>query len=74
MEESIDIISKQTGVSDKAVIQETLIELNGDIIKTIMKLSHIDSCPEKCKSAPSEFDDIRRIVDEKENIYFQMKK
>ena len=73
-ENDIDIIQKQTGVSDVDLIKRTFEAMKSDVVKTIMTLSSIVECPAKCKNITTEFEEVRKIVDEKENLYFQMKK
>ncbi len=38
-DEDIELVAEQTGVTDKALIREKLIEENGDIAKTIIDLN-----------------------------------
>lgn len=71
---NVDIVLNQTGFTNRDVIKAMLDECKGDVIKTIMTLSGIKQCPDRCLSKPSEFDSIRQIVDEKENLYFQRKR
>lgn len=71
--EAIEMISNQTGMNDTERIQEVLQNNNGDIVKTIMLLSGIQECPDRNVTKPSEFDEIRKIVNEKEEIFFKRK-
>jgi hypothetical protein len=70
----IDIIRSQTGCEDIESIQRTFAECGEDVVKTIMQLSSVTEAPPRNTPTPSEFDEIRRIVDEKENIYFERNK
>jgi len=38
-DEDIDLVAQQTGISDKALIKEKLLEENGDIAKAIIDLT-----------------------------------
>ena len=67
--ELVDIIKSQTGVSDELQIERVFYECNGDIVKTIMKISNIDDNTSVIKKENNVFDNIRAIVDEKEKIY-----
>jgi nascent polypeptide-associated complex subunit alpha len=39
-QEDIDLVSERTGITDKALIKEKLLEDNGDIAKAILDLTH----------------------------------
>lgn len=69
--EDIDIIAKQTGITDKLEIRKCYFKNNKDMTNTIMELMAIDiSYEDKSKYIkPSEFDQIRNIMNEKERIY-----
>lgn len=73
-QETLDIISTQTGCHDREEIEHWFEACDKDIVRTIMKLSNVIELPDRNKSAPSEFDEVRKIVDEKENIYFERNK
>ena len=69
----ITIIKNQTEIEDEVYIERIYYESKGDLIATIMKLSNIE--PPKVDVKPKTiFDDIREIVDEKENIYHNRNK
>lgn len=65
--EDIDIIAKQTGITDKLQIRKCYFKNNKDITNTIMELMSLEIDKEHVK--PSEFDEIRNIMNEKEKIY-----
>lgn len=71
--ETLSIIKSQTGADDMHLddlhIERVYFECGSDIVKTIMKLSDLKDVTVQNKE-PSVFDDIRKIVDEKEQIYF----
>lgn len=69
--EDIDIIAKQTGITDKLAIRKCYFKNNKDMTNTIMELMEIETSHEdKSKyTKPSEFDEIRNIMNEKERIY-----
>ena len=74
----IDLIKYQTGTSDTQLIQDALSLHNNDIIATIMYLNKLESCPKRCtyqkKTAhEKQMDIFRSIIDEKEDIFYQMK-
>lgn len=72
--ETISIIKNQTQEKDELHIERVYYQCGSDIVKTIMNLSNIkDNAPIK-ESTSSIFDDIRKIVDEKENIYHHRSK
>lgn len=69
----LDIIKKQTDVQDDLLIERVYYESGNDPVKTITTLSKIEII--KKKDTPhTVFDDIRKIVDEKENIYHNRNK
>lgn len=70
----IDIIRSQTGCEDVDCIERVYIECGEDVVKTIMQLSNVTEAPPRHIPTPSEFDEVRKIVDEKENIYFERNK
>ncbi len=71
--ETLDIIKKQTFITDELEIERCFYENCEDILKTIMKLSDLK---EKQYDAPeaSVFDRIRQIVDDKEAVYHSINK
>jgi hypothetical protein len=69
----IDIIKKQTNVTDDLLIERVYYECENDPVKTITTLSKIETIPKK-DTNHTVFDDIRKIVDEKENIYHNRNK
>jgi hypothetical protein len=69
----LDIIKKQTDISDDLLIERVYYESGNDPVKTITTLSNIEII--KTKDVPhTVFDDIRKIVDEKEKIYYNRNK
>lgn len=75
MEDAIDLIATQCGLDDSQHenIKQVLADNKNDVVKTIMVLCNIKECPDKNKPTPSIFDDIRMIVSEKEQLFFQRK-
>jgi hypothetical protein len=73
MQNNIDIIKKQTDVDDDLLIERCLYENSNDILKTIMQLSNLKE-KEYYKAPDEVFDEIRKIVDEKEKIYHDRNK
>lgn len=71
--EVLDIIKKQTDIQDDLLIERVYYENGNDPVKTITTLSKIEII-KKQDSPHTVFDDIRKIVDEKENIYHNRNK
>ena len=69
-QETKEIISKQTGENDLLLIEKTYFECEHDIGATICKLQNI-TYPEH-KKQKTEFDQIRVILNEKDQIYQEM--
>jgi hypothetical protein len=67
-QETKEIISKQTGESDLLLIEKIFFECDSDIGATICKLQNIEYKEPK-KPKKTEFDDIRKILDEKDTIF-----
>ncbi len=65
-----DIISSQTGIDDRLLIERTYMECQNDTAKTIMKLLNI--LPEEIHKEPTDIDIFRNILDEKDKIYHDM--
>lgn len=72
-ETDVEIVKAQTQVSDIDVIHKSLQENNNDIIKTIIKLSSLKEVKRDTIPDPV-FDEIRKIMDEKELIYHELSK
>lgn len=70
--DTLSIIRSQTGVDDDLYIERTYFECNSDIVKTIMALSDIKDNTTKEEDS-GVFVNIRKIMDEKEMIYFNRK-
>lgn len=71
MDAVIESIKMQTNVTDDVVIEQTFKDCQGDVLKTIMKLMDISEPPKK---APTFFDNLREICDEKDTIYQELGK
>ena len=69
----LDIIKKQTDVQDEILIERVYYECGNDPVKTITTLSNIETIQKK-DTPYTVFDHIRKIVDEKENIYHNRNK
>lgn len=73
--EDIDIIAKQTGITDKLEIRKCYFKNNKDMTNTIMELLgpeiEFDKVDDKSTKTTqkNEFDEIRNIMNEKERIY-----
>lgn len=72
--DDIDIIAKQTGITDTVMIERCFIENNRSIADTIMKLMEYDYCKDNAVKPRTVFDDIREIVSEKEKIFIDVMK
>ena len=64
----IDIVASQTGISDRLEIERMLIECGNDVSSTIIKLLSLEEEQKKVKE-PTEFDQIRVILADKEKVY-----
>lgn len=71
-QETKEIISKQTGVEDLVLIEKTYFANHGDIGATVCKLQNLHFV-EKPKPLYTKFDEIREILDEKDQIFQQLK-
>lgn len=71
-QETKEIISKQTGIEDMLVVEKTYFECNNDIGATVLKLMNF-SFKEIPKPPETQFDEFRRILDEKDTIFQQEK-
>jgi hypothetical protein len=66
--ETKSIISNQTNIEDTLLIEKTFFECNSDIGATVLTLMNI-SYKEKKVKKPTEFDEYRKILDEKDSEY-----
>ena len=66
--ETKSIISNQTNIDDTLLIEKTYFECNSDVGATVLKLMNI-SYKEKKVKKPTEFDEYRKILDEKDTEY-----
>lgn len=62
------IISNQTNIEDTLLIEKTFFECNSDVGATVLTLMNI-SYKEKKAKQPTEFDEYRKILDEKDTEY-----
>ena len=67
-QETKEIISKQTGVTDMILIEKTFFECQQDSGATILTLLEVPF-KQKRKLPDTKFDEIRCILDEKATIY-----
>ena len=67
--DDIDIIAKQTGITDKLEIRKCYFKNNKDMTNTIMELLSLEDNNYQTSKTTSEFDKIRNIMNEKEKIY-----
>jgi hypothetical protein len=73
LQDAIDIVKNQTGIQDEDYISNVLKECDNDVVKAIMTLSDIKDAPKRNISTPSVFDEIRTIVNEKEQLFFKLR-
>lgn len=71
MDNDIKIIQDQTDILDIEKIKTTFLECNKDITETIIKLSNLKSKTIKKIKEKTIFDEMRYILDAKDNIYQQ---
>ena len=64
----IDIVASQTGIHDRLQVERVLIECGNDVSSTIIKLMLLEEEKKKVKE-PTEFDQIREILSDKEKVY-----
>lgn len=69
--ETKSIISNQTNIDDTLLIEKTYFECNSDVGATVLKLMNI-SYKEKKVKQPTEFDEYRKILDEKDTEYHKV--
>ena len=71
-QEVLSIIKSQTGENDEQRIESIYKAKNNNVIDTIVHISNLIENKlrsDNNMSKPSIFDEIRKIVEEKENIY-----
>lgn len=68
----LDLISSQTNIADMVLIERVYIEQNKSIPDTIMKLMNYEYCKTFEMKPRTVFDDIRVIVDEKEQLFYDI--
>lgn len=66
--ETIDIIMSQTGAVDRLYVERVFMECENDITKTILQLMDL-TVEESVQKEPTVFDQIRKILNEKDAIY-----
>jgi 5,10-methylenetetrahydrofolate reductase len=69
----IDIVASQTGICDKLEIERMLIECSNDVSLTIIRLLSLKETQKTVKE-PTEFDQIREILADKEKVYHEVMK
>ena len=69
----IDIVASQTGICDTLEIERVLIECCNDVSLTIIRLMSLKEEKKKVKE-PTEFDQIREILADKEQVYHDVMK
>ena len=72
-ESDIEIVASQTGIRDKLEIERALIECGNDVSSTIIKLMSLTEEQRKVKE-PTEFDQLREILADKEQVYHDVMK
>lgn len=70
-ESDIDIVASQTGLTDKLEIERVLIENGNDVSSTIIAIMSLKEEPKKVRE-PTEFDQIREILADKERVYYEV--
>lgn len=77
----VEIIKVQVGIEDEQIIRDALDENHGDIIATIIHLSNIRASIPRlvhCQAPRTEHqqhvENLRRIMDDKEHVFFEMLK
>lgn len=70
-EDDINIIQMQTSETNSEIIKEIYEKHNKDMVKTIMEVSRLQESQRDKKVTDPVFDEIRKIVDEKERLYHQ---
>lgn len=69
MNNDIDIIMDQTGIADRGYIESIYFDKNNSVSDTIMALMNYKYCKQPIQKPPNEFDAIRVIVAEKEELF-----
>ena len=64
----IDIIKKQTGITDELIIEKKYYECNNSETDTIIALCNI-ATPAKSEKSRTLFDEMREIMDDKAYVY-----
>jgi hypothetical protein len=70
-ESDIDIVASQTGLIDKLEIERVLIGCGNDVSSAIIAIMSLKEEPKKVKE-PTEFDQIRVILADKEKVYYEV--
>ncbi len=72
IDSDVDYIANQTSVHDHILIKRHLVENNNNIPMTILSLLNLkedETCAVSSRSENTVFDEIRKILNEKEIIY-----
>ena len=72
MDNVISTIKMQTNIEDEVLIEEIYKSCMCDMVKTIMELMNIKDVAASQSKIPSEFDNMREILAEKEQIYHEL--
>jgi ribosomal protein S13 len=65
----IDIIMRQTGITDKQQVRKAFYKNKKDVSATILELMNIEEETKIEKRTETEIEKMRQILDEKELIY-----
>jgi hypothetical protein len=65
----MDIVMRQTGITDKQRVRKVFYKNGKDVSKTILELMDIEKPTVVEKKEQSDLEKLRSILDEKEKIY-----
>jgi hypothetical protein len=68
--EDIELVSSQTGIEDKLLIERTIMEFDNDMSKAILSL--LGMLPKEIQKEPTDIDLFREILNEKDKIYHDL--
>jgi hypothetical protein len=70
-ESDYETITSQTGVTDKLEIEKVLLDCQGDISLTILRLLSLQTVSKPIQE-PTIFEQIREILNEKDRVYHDL--
>lgn len=71
-QDNIETIMKQTGLTDELLVRKVYYKNNKDVSDTIIELLNLPKSEPKNVETPSEFTNLRKILDEKDVIFEQI--